>query len=224
MYTAGPPGQVAALDAKTGLQIWKYERARKAKNPYESNPFNRGVAVLGNRVFVGTLDAALVALDARTGLPLWETQVADSMHGYSLTMSPLAVKDKIVVGVAGASMGFADSWTPTTRQPASGRGGSTPFPGRARWATIRGRAIRGSGGRRGTWLTGSYDPELNLTTWDDGESGAGYGRQIGKATTCSVVPWWRCMPTRACGSGTTSSRRATTTIGTRTRVWCWPIG
>ena len=91
MYTAGPPGQVVALDAKTGLQIWKYERARKAKNPYESNPFNRGVAVLGNRVFVGTLDAALVALDARTGLPLWETQVADSMHGYSLTMSPLRI-------------------------------------------------------------------------------------------------------------------------------------
>src|SRR5215831_10538703 len=67
MYTSGQPGSVVALDAKTGRQIWRYNRQRKVRNPNEINPFNRGVAILGNRLFVGTLDAAVVAIDARTG-------------------------------------------------------------------------------------------------------------------------------------------------------------
>jgi len=66
-------------------------RQRTVRNPYEINPFNRGAAIADHRVFVGTLDAALVALDARTGNVLWETQVADSMLGYSLTSAPLVV-------------------------------------------------------------------------------------------------------------------------------------
>ena len=88
MYTT-QPGLVVALDARTGRQIWKYARPQKVRSPYEINPFNRGAAILGNRLFVGTLDAALVALDAATGVPLWETQVADSMLGHSLTSAPL---------------------------------------------------------------------------------------------------------------------------------------
>ena len=91
MYTT-QPGVVVALDARTGRQIWRYTRQQKQKNPQEINPFNRGVAILGHRLFVGTLDAALVALDARTGLPLWETQVADTMLGYSLTSAPLVAQ------------------------------------------------------------------------------------------------------------------------------------
>src|SRR5262249_1529127 len=105
MYTSGQPGTVLALDAKTGREIWRFTRQRKVRNPNEINPFNRGVAVLGNRVFVGTLDAALVAIDARTGLLLWETQVADSMLGYSITSAPLVVKDKVIVGVSGGEFG-----------------------------------------------------------------------------------------------------------------------
>src|SRR5262245_13480788 len=75
MYTT-QPGVVVALDARTGRQIWRFARPQKVRNPYEINPFNRGVAILGHRLFVGTLDAALVALDARTGVPIWETAVA----------------------------------------------------------------------------------------------------------------------------------------------------
>src|SRR6185503_8213924 len=105
MYTSGQPGTVLAIDAKTGRQIWRYTRAQKVKNPNEINPFNRGVAILGQRVYVGTLDAALVAIDARSGQPLWEVQVADSMLGYSITSPPLALKDKIVVGVSGGEFG-----------------------------------------------------------------------------------------------------------------------
>jgi glucose dehydrogenase len=85
MFVTGTPGTVVALDARTGRQIWRYQRSQKIRNPSEINPFNRGVAVRGNRVFFGTLDAALIALDARTGLALWEVQVADTMLGYSIT-------------------------------------------------------------------------------------------------------------------------------------------
>ena len=72
MYTTGGgnPASVIALDARTGRQIWSWTRPQKVVNPYQINPFNRGVALLGNRLFVGTLDAALIALDARTGQKL----------------------------------------------------------------------------------------------------------------------------------------------------------
>src|SRR5262245_17535010 len=99
------PGVVSALDARTGRQLWRYTRQQKQKNPQEINPFNRGAAILGNRLFVGTLDAALVALDAGSGSVLWETQVADTMLGYSLTSAPLVVKDKVIVGITGGEFG-----------------------------------------------------------------------------------------------------------------------
>lgn len=114
MYVSGIPGQVFALDAKTGQQIWKWERRQKTENPYMTNPYNRGVAVMGNRVFVGTLDAVLIALDARTGLELWEAPVADTMLGYTITAAPLVVKDKVIVGVQVASSVFAAFSMPTT--------------------------------------------------------------------------------------------------------------
>ncbi|HMY70612.1 MAG TPA: c-type cytochrome [Blastocatellia bacterium] len=113
MYTSGMPGDVYALDARSGLEIWKYSRKQKTVNPFESNRFNRGVAVLGNRVFFGTLDCVLIALDARTGQPLWEVQVANTMDGFSITSPPLAIKDKIIVGVAGGEYGvrgFLDAY------------------------------------------------------------------------------------------------------------------
>ncbi len=190
MYQAGPPGQVFAFDARTGLQIWKYQRQRKAKNPYESNPFNRGVAVLGNRVFVGTLDAALVALDARTGLPLWEAQVADSMLGYSLTMSPLAVKDKIVVGVAGGEhgiRGFLDAYDAATGKRVW-RFNTVAGPGEFGHNTWKGESWKMGGS--GTWLTGNYDPELNLVYWTTGNPGPDMDAEIRKGDnlfSCSVV-------------------------------------
>lgn len=190
MYTAGPPGEVYALDARSGVQIWKYKRQRKATNPFESNPFNRGVAVLGNRVFVGTLDAALVALDARTGLPLWETQVADSMLGYSLTMSPLAVKDKIVVGVAGGEhgiRGFLDAYDAATGKRAW-RFNTVPGPGEFGHDTWKGDSWKRGGA--GTWLTGSFDPELNLLYWATGNPGPDMDASIRKGDnlfSCSVV-------------------------------------
>lgn len=190
MYTAGPPGEVYAIDARSGMQIWKYKRQRKVTNPFESNPFNRGVAVLGNRVFVGTLDAALVALDARTGLPVWETQVADSMLGYSLTMSPLAVKDKIIVGVAGGEhgiRGFLDAYDAATGKRAW-RFNTVPGPGEFGHETWKGDSWKRGGA--GTWLTGSFDPDLNLLYWATGNPGPDMDATIrlgDNLFSCSVV-------------------------------------
>ncbi len=190
MYTSGVPGQVFALDAKTGQQIWKWERRLKTENPYMTNPYNRGVAVMGNRVFVGTLDAALVALDARTGRELWEVQIADTMLGYTITAAPLVVKDKVIVGVAGGEFGirgFLDAYDVKTGKrvwrfntvPGPGEVGHETWPGES-WKT-------GSGA---TWLTGSYDPELNLLYWTTGNPSPALNsspRGGDNLYTCSVI-------------------------------------
>ncbi len=190
MYTSGQPGQVFALDAKSGLAIWSYERQQKVVNPYQTNPFNRGVAILGDRVFLGTLDAALVALDARTGRELWETQVADTMQGYTLTLAPLAIQGKVIVGVSGGEFGirgFIDAYDAATGKRLW-RFYTIPGPGEFGNSTWSGDSWKHGGGP--TWLTGSYDPELNLLYWGVGNPGPDYNGSVREGDdlyTCSVV-------------------------------------
>jgi PQQ-dependent dehydrogenase (methanol/ethanol family) len=170
MYTT-LPGVVAALDARTGRQIWRSTRVQKVRSPYEINPFNRGVAIAGHRLFVGTLDAALVALDTRTGAPLWETQVADTMLGYSLTSAPLVVKDKVLVGITGGEFGargFLDAYDAATGKRLW-RWYAVPGPGEFGNDTWKGDSWKFGGSPM--WLTGSYDPELNLVYWTVGNPG-----------------------------------------------------
>jgi alcohol dehydrogenase (cytochrome c) len=177
MY-ATEPGVVVAIDARTGRRIWRYARSQKVRNPYEINPFNRGVAVLGNRLFVGTLDAALIAIDARSGHPLWETQVADSMLGYSITSPPLVVKDKVLVGVSGGEFGargFIDAYDAATGQR-RWRWYAVPAPGEFGNDTWKGDSWKLGGSP--TWLTGSYDPELNLVYWPIGNPGPQFDRSV----------------------------------------------
>jgi PQQ-dependent dehydrogenase (methanol/ethanol family) len=190
MYTSGPAGQVYALDAATGRQIWRFERKQKTVNPYEANRFNRGVAVLNGRVFVGTLDAALVALDARSGALLWEVQVADTMLGYSLTSAPLALKDKIVTGISGGEygiVGFLEAYDPATGKKLW-HINSIPVPGEPGNQTWAGDSWKhGSGGM---WLTGSYDPALNTLYWAVGNPGPDINGDVRKGDnlyTCSVL-------------------------------------
>jgi PQQ-dependent dehydrogenase (methanol/ethanol family) len=165
MYTSGPPGTVVAVDARTGRQIWRYQRPQKVRNPNEINPFNRGVAILGNRVFVGTLDAVLIALDARNGLPLWEVQMADPMQGFSITSPPLPIKDRIIAGIAGGEFGirgFIDAYDAATGKRLW-RFATIPGPGEFGHDTWKGESWqRGCGA---TWLPGSYDPDLDLVYW-----------------------------------------------------------
>jgi PQQ-dependent dehydrogenase (methanol/ethanol family) len=177
MY-ATQPGAVVAVDARTGRLIWRSTRQRKVRNPYEINPFNRGAAIAGDRLFVGTLDAALVALDARTGNVLWETQVADSMLGYSLTSAPLVVKDKVLVGITGGEFGargFLDAYDIATGKRLW-RWYSVPSPGEFGNDTWKGDSWMRGGSPM--WLTGSYDPELNTVYWAVGNPGPQIDRSV----------------------------------------------
>ena len=189
-YTTAETAGVYAVDAKSGLTIWEYDRRQKAISPNQINPFNRGVAVLGNRVFFGTLDAALIALDARSGRILWETQVADTMSGNSMTGAPLAVKDKIIVGVAGGEFGirgFIDAYDPATGKQLW-RFHTIPGPGEFGNGTWAGESWKHGSGA--AWLTGSYDPDLDTLYWTVGNPGPsmnGAGREGDNLFTCSVV-------------------------------------
>ena len=178
MYTTGQPGQVYAIDAKTGLVIWSYERAQKTTNPYESNVTNRGLAMLGDRLFFGTMDAALVALDARTGRKLWEAEVADTMKGYTITEAPLAIQGKVIVGVAGGEFGirgFIDAYDAATGKRLW-RFNTVPGPGEPEHETWTGDSWKQGGGP--TWLTGSYDPGLNLLYWAVGNPGPDFNGDV----------------------------------------------
>jgi alcohol dehydrogenase (cytochrome c) len=172
------PGVVVALDARTGRWLWRYARQQKVKNPYEINPFNRGVAIAGHQLFIGTLDAALIALDARTGQQLWETQVADSMLGYSLTSAPLIVKDKVLVGITGGEFGargFLDAYDMATGKRLW-RWYSVPGPGEFGNDTWKGDSWKTGGSPM--WLTGSYDPDLNTVYWTVGNPGPQIDRSV----------------------------------------------
>jgi alcohol dehydrogenase (cytochrome c) len=177
MYTT-QPGVVVALDARTGREIWRYTRRQKQKNPEEINPFNRGVAILGHRLFFVTLDAALVALDARTGRELWETQVADTMLGYSLTSAPLVLKDKVLVGITGGEFGargFLDAYD-AAQGMRVWRWWAVPGPGEFGNDTWLGDSWKQGGSPM--WLTGSYDPELNLVYWTVGNPAPQIDRSV----------------------------------------------
>ncbi len=165
--SGGNPRTVTAMDARTGRQIWRFTRAQKVRNPGETDVVNRGVAILGHRLFVGTNDAALLCLDARTGLLIWEVQVADTMDGFNITSPPLVVKDKIIVGHAGgeyAIRGFLDAYDLTGKR--LWRFHTIPAPGEPGNETWKGDSWKTGGGA--TWLTGTYDPGLDTIYWPIG--------------------------------------------------------
>ena len=105
MYITTSFSHVYALDAATGEQIWHYKHKMGPITTYCCGPNNRGVAVSGDKVFLGTLDAKLVALDAKSGKVVWEKQIADPEKGYSETMAPTAVNGKILIGTNGGEYG-----------------------------------------------------------------------------------------------------------------------
>ncbi len=105
MYVTTAFNHVYALDARTGQQIWHFKHAMGPVTTYCCGPNNRGVAVSGDRLFMGTLDAKLLALDAKTGKLLWETQIAEPELGYSETMAPSVVEDMVLIGTNGGEFG-----------------------------------------------------------------------------------------------------------------------
>ena len=106
MYITTSYNHIYALDAVTGKEFWHYKHKMGQVTTYCCGPNNRGVAILGDKVYMGTLDAKLLALDAKTGKVLWATQIADPEAGYSETMAPVAVNGKILIGTNGGEYGI----------------------------------------------------------------------------------------------------------------------
>src|ERR1700681_3228526 len=105
MYVTTSFSHVYALDAKTGAQLWHYNHKVGLVTTYCCGPNNRGVQVLGDLVYVATLDSKLVALKAKTGEIAWQTDIADPELGYSETMAPTVIKDKVLIGTNGGEYG-----------------------------------------------------------------------------------------------------------------------
>ena len=180
MYVTAQEDTAFALDARTGRPIWKYVRAVPEGVQPCCGHVNRGFAMLGEKVFLATLDAHVVALDSRTGSVIWDTEAADYRQGYTFTVAPLAVKDKIIVGVSGGEYGvrgFIDAYDAGTGKRAW-RFYTVPQPREPGFDTWK-----GDGWKRGgapAWVTGSYDAELNLVYWATGNpSPSNYGGDRG---------------------------------------------
>jgi alcohol dehydrogenase (cytochrome c) len=171
MYVTQRPNDIMAVDAATGRVFWIYRHTNAENARVCCGANNRGVAVLGDKVFMGTLDAHLVAVDRINGKPLWKTRVGDVDRAYSITMAPLAVKDKILVGVGGGEFGirgYVAAYEAETGREAW-RFYTIPGPGEPGHETWEGDDWEHGGAP--VWITGSFDPELDLTYWGVGNPG-----------------------------------------------------
>lgn len=178
MFITEAPSNVVAVDARTGGTYWRYDHAMPDDLRICCGRNNRGVAILGETLFMSTLDAHLVALDARTGNLLWDTVVADYKSGYSKTAAPLIVKDKVVTGIAGGEFGirgFIDAYNPETGE-LEWRTYTIPGPGEPGNETWSGDSWKTGGAP--TWITGSYDPDLNLVYWGTGNPGPDWNGDV----------------------------------------------
>ena len=171
MYITQRPNDVMAVDAATGRVFWLYRHTPADGARICCGANNRGVAVLEDRVFMGTLDARLIALDAVNGQELWNIEVADVDLAYSITMAPLVVKDKVLVGVGGGEFGirgFVAAYDVVTGEEAW-RFYTIPGPGEPGHETWEGDDWEHGGAP--IWITGSFDPDLNLVYWGVGNPG-----------------------------------------------------
>jgi alcohol dehydrogenase (cytochrome c) len=171
MYLTQSPNDIVALDPKTGRAFWIYHYTPSPAARPCCGVVNRGVAILGNTLYMDTVDAHLVAVDAKSGHPIWNVKIAEPAAGYAMTMAPLVVKDKVIVGVAGGEFGVrgfiaafdaksgAQAWHVDT----------IPDPDQPGHESWRGRDWEHGGGA--VWMTGSYDSDLNLTYWGTGNPG-----------------------------------------------------
>ena len=178
MYTVQPPNDVLAIDARTGREFWIYEHDVPTRVNVCCGRVNRGLAILGDTLYMGTVDAHLIALDAKTGAVRWDVEVFDYTKGYAVTVAPLVVKDKVIIGVAGGEYGirgFIDAYDAKTGER-EWRFHTIPGPGEPGHETWENDAWKTGGGS--IWVTGSYDPELNLTYWGVGNPAPDWNPEV----------------------------------------------
>ncbi len=172
MHVTGP-NEVFALDARAGQTIWHYQRPRSSNLPgIVADGKNRGVAVLGDRVFTVTDNARLIALHRVTGQLLWESDILEGTNrkNYGSTSAPLIVRDLVVAGMAGgdsALRGYLDAYKIGTGERVW-RFWTVPKPGEPLSETWIGSALAEHGGGGGTWMTGTYDAETDTLFWGVG--------------------------------------------------------
>jgi alcohol dehydrogenase (cytochrome c) len=171
MYVTNAKHTVA-IDVGTGKQIWRHTLDWPAETPRVvcCGVSNKGAAIYNGRIYRTTLDAHLLALDAQTGKEVWKSKVAEWKDGFSLTLAPLVANGVIVIGNSGAEYGvrgWIDGWDPESGKqlwrrytiPARGEKGNDTWPqNNNAWEVGGGSA----------WITGSYDPELDLMYWGTG--------------------------------------------------------
>jgi PQQ-dependent dehydrogenase (methanol/ethanol family) len=190
MFVTGPMNNAAALDARTGRQIWQYRRNVPQIKAQCTIVSNRGFAILGDRLYMATLDAHLIALDAKTGSVIWDAEVADYRKGYSINHAPLAVNGKIVVGITSgecALQGFLDAYDAGTGKQLWRRWtvAQEGDPARSTWS-----GNSADFGGAPTWMTGTYDPESDTLFWPVGNPGPDYNgavREGANLYSCTVL-------------------------------------
>jgi alcohol dehydrogenase (cytochrome c) len=178
LYTVQAPNDVVAIDAVTGRVFWVYEYAPSPEARVCCGRVNRGLAILGDTLFMGTIDGHLLAIDAKSGKPVWNVTVARAEAGYSVMHAPLVVKDKVIVGTAGGEFGirgFLAAYDAKTGKEVW-KFHAIPGPGEPGHETWAGDSWMHGGAS--IWVTGSYDPQLNLTYWGIGNPGPDWNSDV----------------------------------------------
>ena len=163
--------KTVAVDALTGREIWKtmVEYPPETTRVVCCGIVNRGAALFDGKLFRTTLDANVIALDAKTGKEVWRTKSSDPKDGYSMTVAPLVANGVVIAGVAGAEYGIRGYLEGFDAQTGKSlwRTYTIPDEGRARLRDLAGDDLEDTAAAR-TWITGSYDPELDLVYWGTG--------------------------------------------------------
>jgi len=177
MFVATPGNQLLAVEAKSGQLLWRFRRPIP-EDMMQLHPTSRGVGLWSDKVFFAAADAVLVALDAKTGKEAWTAKVGDYKQGYYMSLAPLVIDGKVLIGVSGGELGvrgFVAAYDAQTGKelwktymvPAPGEPGSETWPQGDQWKT----------GGASVWVTGTYDAETNLTFWGTGNGGPWMGDQ-----------------------------------------------
>jgi len=170
MYITTPLNHVLAIDAASGDGLWEYSR----QMPFDISlihPTNRGVALYGDKIYMATSDASVVALDAMTGEVVWEKAVANYRNGYYMTLAPLAAQGSIMVGVSGGERGIRGFITALDAESGDEIWKTYTIPGPGEMGHDTWTEDAWETGGASVWVTGNYDPEMNLTFWGIGNAG-----------------------------------------------------
>jgi alcohol dehydrogenase (cytochrome c) len=164
--------EVYALDAGSGREIWRYQRARtRGLIGNAASGTNRGAAIAGDRLFMLTDHAHVIALDKHSGTLLWDTEMADWRQNYNATGAPLAIGNLVIAGTAGGDegvRGFVAAYDQESGREVW-RWWSTPLPGEPGSETWQGTGLAHPAGS--TWMTGTYDAALDMLYWTVGNPG-----------------------------------------------------